>query len=135
MKSTAPNLQRILAAMAMCAAFLVMASVFVPLHSDAGDGMFFQLEGDDSRQHPSVDPHEGLESIGELEHRHYRVRVFATDGGPRFTLYDAENDSEIAALMSAERIAELFPELPLDSMDFSSPTQIMLLDTQSAWPD
>ncbi len=118
----------------MCAAFVVMASVFVPMHSGA-DGLLLDHADVDqpALDRYSVDPHEGLRSIGELEHRTYHIRVFATDGGPRFSIYDAVDGSEIAALMSAERISELFPELPLDKIDFSSPMQIMMVDPNSTW--
>lgn len=125
----------------MSAAFLIMASVFVPLQSGADDG--WRLSGermstDESRTpRHSTDPHEGLKSLGSFEHNKYHIRVFATDGGPRFSIYDAQSEAEIAALLSAKRVTELFPEIPLDGIDFSAPdsapVQIMLAEPSRAW--
>jgi hypothetical protein len=116
------HVPRVLVALLMATAFLVMASIFAPLPSDADDVLFTP-----STPLPSTDPHHGLPCIGTLEDRMYHVRAFATDGGPRYSIYDVQGE-ELAVLMSAERVAEMFPELQLPDLDFSAPSQIMMVE-------
>lgn len=130
MKRSAPNVQRMVVAIMMCIAFVVMASVFVPLQSGANDRWNAAepaLSHDDS-----VDPHEGLASIGSFEHHKYLIRVYATDGGPRFSIYSTEDGSEVAALMSAANVTRHFPEIPIEGTDFSAPFQLMRAEPASA---
>jgi hypothetical protein len=142
MKFISPPMQRLLAGLALIGAFLVMASVFVPLDTGAEPLVPLtpfephipspQSELDGSAPPwPSVDPHEGLRSLGSLEQGSYIVFIYATEGGPRYTVYERSNNQEIATLLSAERVQELFPELPLPSIDFSGPRQIMLAPTNT----
>lgn len=128
-------MQRFLAGAALVAAFLVMASVFVPLDTGAEPSGspavpslpddFHAERMDKPAARPSVDPHADLRSIGSVEQASYIVYIYSTESGPRYTIYDREADEELAALLSAERVQELFPQLPLPEIDFSAPVQLM----------
>jgi hypothetical protein len=144
-------MRRVLVGIALCGAFLVMASVFVPI--DTGAGPLVPKPGSNAQPaHPapesysppndpqshhyghSTDPHENLHSIGSLEDGCYIVFIYATDHGPRYTIHDHKERRDLATLITAERVQELFPELPLPDIDFSgpdSPVQMMLAPTNS----
>jgi hypothetical protein len=108
-------------------AFLVMASIFAPAPSQAedhgptantkhrDDGSTGQVrpvahEGGDF---PTTDPHEGLRALGEVEDGCYRVMIFSTSIGPRYTIYDADTNAELGALLSVAQVEQYFPDLPL----------------------
>lgn len=128
------RLQRILATVALGLAFIVMASIFVPFESTAQDSDVTiprsMTPGQDRVE--STDPHEGLGSLGRLERNCYHVHIYATDLGPRYSVYDAASGKELAVLLTAERVAALFPELPLPSMEFGAPIQLMHVDPMNS---
>src|SRR5262245_17441136 len=75
---------RLAAVACLAAAFLVMASVFSPQRSKAGD-----LESvRDGADATSTDPHEGLRSLGSLESRAHIVQMYSTPDGARYSIYD-----------------------------------------------
>ena len=122
MKRAALLTQRLVVILAFGAAFVVMASIFVPGRTRAGD------ESDAARwphRFNSTDPHEGLLALGTLENGRHRVQIYATESGPRYSIYDAGNGEELGVLMTAEKVAKLFPELPLPSMDFGTSGPLM----------
>jgi hypothetical protein len=122
MKQAPPMLERLVAAAAMGIAFIGMASIIIPDRSRGDDGLLPPLV---PRAAPapvhgsSDDPHDGLPMLGSIEHRRMTVRIYGTEIGPRYTVEDASG-GELAVLFTAERIAELFPELPLPAMEFSA---------------
>ncbi len=107
MRRAALLTQRLLVILALGAAFIVMASIFVPGRTRAG------AEPDTARgphRSSSTDPHEGLLALGTLENGQYRVHIYATESGPRYSIYDAGTGEELGVLMTAEKVARLFPE-------------------------
>ncbi len=122
MPRLAPTVERLLVGVVLVIAFLFMASVFMPGSSRA------QFEGDegevDSRAYSSA-ALEGLLSLGELEHRQYRVKVFATTGGPRYNVFDRDG-VEVGTLLTSEQVAQWFGEdLPLPKLRADTPQQLM----------
>jgi hypothetical protein len=117
-------LGRLLAVGALCAAFLVMASVFVPHQIEARE--------DTPARHPTSDPHEGLRLIGTLEHIDFIVRIYATDHGPRYSVYaiDEDRHREIGVLLSEEQIERHHPGLPIRGVEFNG-RQMMHVPTNS----
>lgn len=112
--------RRLVVALALAAAFLVMASVFSPQRSKAGD---VSASGSDRASAPSsTDPHEGLRSLGTLEGRNCVVKMFATPDGARYSLYEKPTGRELGVLLTPQRVHEWFPELQLPATDFSAPT-------------
>ena len=145
-------MERLIAGVSMFIAFLVMASLFVPdrtvaqhgsehpHHEHAGhppsghEAPGHETPGHETPGHEapghetsSTDPHYGLRSLGTIEDKAYEVQVYATDLGPRYTIYDVTDGSELGVLLTAEKATELFPELRID-VDFSAPNQLMLAD-------
>lgn len=129
--------QRILATAVLGVAFIGMASIFVPFNSQAQDGGTFGPRDSAHQASPSfsTDPHEGLGSLGTLEQHCYHVHIYATDVGPRYSVYDSVTGEELAVLLNAERVAELFPDVPLPTMEFGAPMQLMHTDPMGRnWP-
>lgn len=114
---TSPVFHRVLAVLGLGSAFLIMASVFSP------ERMMAQ-NTPPSRRPASVvestDPHEGLQSLGSIESATHVVKIFSTEGGPRYSIYTVD-DVELGVLMSAEQANRFFPELQLPETDFSVP--------------
>ena len=123
-------MERVIAGVTLFISFLVMASIFVPESSHAGDeGSHGAVNGHarDGDRH-STDPHAGLLSLGSVEEDCYAVHIYATSRGPRYSVYDMTNGEELGVLLSAEKVSEYFPDLPLPELDFSANTQLMLVD-------
>ncbi len=121
MKWTSALTRRSLAIGGLALGFLVMASVFVPERIRAGEGV------GSSRPH-STDPHKSLLALGTIEDDSYLVRIFATPDGPRYSVYDTIDGSELGVLLTEEQVAKWFPELPLPTMDFNALGQLMLTE-------
>jgi hypothetical protein len=129
---TSPSfvLQRVLAAAGLVVAFVFMASVFSPSDTRAGQnavpiaripaGAAQNVGAPKSTRSPSTDAHAGLASLGEIQTNAYVVRIYSTDLGPRYTILDSDDSSELATLMSAADVAQFFPELPLSEIDFGT---------------
>ena len=112
MKARSSIARKIVSATALGFAFLFLASVFVP---DFGHAV-----PDDRIPAGSVDPAEGLPTLGSIEDDRHYVRIVATPNGPLYSVFDRADDSEIASLLTAEQAAEWFPELPIPDMDFGT---------------
>jgi len=121
MKWTSALTRRSLAVGALALGFLVMASVFVPERIRAGEGV------GSGRPH-STDPHKSLLALGTIEDDSYLVRIFATPDGPRYSVYDTVDGSELGVLLTEEQVAKWFPGLPLPTMDFDMPGPLMLTE-------
>src|SRR5262245_14569048 len=80
------------------AAFLVMASVFSPERTKAGD-----VQRGGVNDPSSSDPHAGLESLGTLDSAEYTAHIYATPQGPRYTIYTKADGREVATLLTAEQ--------------------------------
>jgi hypothetical protein len=117
MNQAPPALERLVAAVAMVLAFLVMASIFTPDPIRAQNGPAPLPLVSVPYHAVSSDPHEGLEFLGELEHLRYHIHIFASDLGPRYTVLDQYGEA-LLTLVQAERVAELLPELPVPRLDF-----------------
>jgi len=116
---TSPVFHRVLAALGLGSAFLIMASVFSPdrmmAQSTPPSSMNHRLEQSPS----STDPHEGLRSLGSIESAAHVIQIFATDAGPRYTISSVAG-TELGVLMSPEQVRRFFPELDLPDTDFSA---------------
>lgn len=117
--------EKLVAGLALAFALIVMASIFTPSPSSAENGR----EPSHNQHDPhSTNPHEGLASLGSLEGKRYVIHAWATDRGPRYSIYDAVTDEELSVLITAERVAEWYPEVDLPAIDFDTPSQIMLAE-------
>lgn len=121
--------EKLVAGLALAFAFIVMASVISPTSSEA-------VDHDDGSHAPahhplSTDPHEGLTSLGSLEGDKHYIFIYSTELGPRYSVYDATDGTELSVLITAERVAEWYPELPLPTIDFdTADRQIMLAEPE-----
>ncbi len=115
-------MERIVAGVAMCIAFVVMASVFSPAPSHGE----LHPEGETHHEPASVDPHEDLLSLGSIEHGRFMVRMWSTTRGPRYSVYDIADGTELGVLLSLEQVDVQFPELDLGSLDHG--TKLMLAE-------
>jgi len=124
-----PIVEKLVAGLALAFAFIVMASIFTPAPSVAhGD-----RRGHDAAD-GSTDPHEGLAMLGSLEGERLIIRIYGTDIGPRYSVYDARTDEELSVLITAERIAEWYPEVNLPAIQFDSAGHLMLADPEPEIP-
>lgn len=156
MKTTTPVkysvLRRALATVACLVAFAVMASIFTPERTRAG-GMNDPWPGippksidyapvhdkgsstnalSDEPQSPSpTDAHEGLQSLGVIESLGYSLHIFATEGGPRYTIYETATGRECGALLTERQVHQAFPDLQLPTMEFNAGAPLMLVDPDS----
>ena len=133
-KSPARGLvRRIIACIVLGFAFVVMASVFSPDRTKAGDVP--RPSGDSGSRKTravaprsididsdSTDPHEGLRSLGTLESRGYTIQIYATAVGPRYSIYEISTGRELGALLTVQQVNQLIPDLELPAADFSAPT-------------
>jgi len=118
---TSPVFHRVLAVLGLGSAFLIMASVFSPDRMMAQNAPTASSSRRPAPVVESTDPHEGLQSLGSVESATHVVKIFATEGGPRYSIYT--NDGvELGVLMSAEQVNRFFPDLQLPGTDFSVPT-------------
>ena len=132
--------KRIAITVALGLAFIVMASIFKPDRSTAGNGQRainrsqpsavpVRQPGDRAASAEgiglatlSADAHAGLQSLGVVESGRYLIAIFSTDVGPRYTIVDAQSQHELGTLLSPEQVRLLLPEIDLKGMDFSAPT-------------
>ena len=137
-------LRRVLATVACVAAFAVMASVFSPDRSRAGDvnnpwpgvpprsvEYASPVAGGAERdlaEPESVDPHQGLQSLGSIEDRGYTVRIYATQAGPRYSVYERASGRECGALLTESQVHQAFPDLQLPTMEFNGNPSLMLAE-------
>lgn len=127
MKRLPPRLEQFIVAIALGGAFLLMASVFVPDFTRADSGVV-ERPVDPAFTEPSTDPHEGLASLGSLESGRYVVRIYGGENEPLYSIYDAADGTELGVLLTAEKVAEWFPELPLPNMEYGTDSPIMLAE-------
>ena len=115
MKRLPPIAERIIAAAALALGFLFMASIFVP---------DWTLAHEEPRSiappaADSTDPHENLVPLGSMESDQYIIRIYGRTEQPLYTIYTTDGQ-QLATLLTAEQVAELFPELPLPSVEFDA---------------
>ncbi len=122
MNRPVPAVERLIAAAALLGAFLVMASIFSPTESPAD-----LPTSEEDQKTTQSDPHAGLFSFGTLETDQYRVEIYGTSDGPRYSVYNTANGEELGVLLSEDQVAEWFEDLQLPVADFSVPDQIMLV--------
>ncbi len=111
--------RRVLAAVGCVLAFAVMASVFSPAQTRAGHDQYPGIPPK-SVEYASTNPHEGLASLGSIDDRVWTVRIYATEGGPRYSVYEKSTGREMGALLTAEQVHRAFPELQLKTMQFEA---------------
>jgi hypothetical protein len=109
--------RRLCAAAGLVGAYIVMASVFSPDRSRAGS---YQQISDPTAAIPSTNPHEWLHSLGSLETLRYSVRMYSTDRGPRYSIYQATTGEELGVLLSADDVLRFFPDLDLRAIKFDA---------------
>ena len=136
MKNLSSRIERVIAGLVLGVAFLVMASIIVPHDTQAtpnGPSRTSRLNRDrysmpvytqprDSFTASSINPHEGLFEIGSIESDCYLVRIYSGASEPLYTVIDLYDGSELATLFSAEHVEAMFPDLPITTMDFGTPT-------------
>jgi hypothetical protein len=124
MKRLSPKLEQLVIAFGLGGAFLMMASIFAPdftrAETGAGPG--------DEAAHSSGDAHAGLKSLGSIEDERYIVRIYGGADGPLYSVYDAIDGTELGVLLTAEKAAEWFPELPIPNMDFGTGSPVMMAE-------
>lgn len=124
LQTSSEMLKRIGITIACGVAFLVMASVFSPDRSTAEDDLApKRLTPHNLRNQSrdgSVNPHEGLRSLGVIEGGRYSITIYATDVGPRYTVIDNRSQTEIGTLLTPQQVKQLLPEVDLKSVDFSA---------------
>lgn len=114
--------EKLVAGLSLGFAFIVMASIFSPSDTAAENvGHGNHVESG----HFSTDPHEGLTSLGSIENGNYRMMIFSTDLGPRYSIYNRQTDELLATLITSEKVQERFPDLPLQTMDFTTPDLLL----------
>jgi hypothetical protein len=74
-----------------------------------------------------------LSSLGTIEDRGYTICIFATEGGPRYTIYENATGNEMGALLSAEQVHRAFPDLHLPDMEFNGESPLMLAEPVAEW--
>ena len=72
----------------------------------------------------STNPYEGLQSLGSIELRQYTIRIFATELGPRYSIFDNVSGTELGTLLSVEQANRAFPDLQLPALEFGADSQI-----------
>jgi hypothetical protein len=115
--------KRIALTLGLGVAFIVMASVFSPDRTRASDDTAAPRElrnRINRRADDSVNAHQGLRSLGEIESGKYAISIYATDQGPRYTITEIDSGDEIGTLLTPAQIEQLLPELDLKSLDFSA---------------
>ena len=159
LKTTAQSsvVRRVLATVLCVMAFAVMASIFSPDRTRAGGlsdqpwagippksveypeslinlGSMHLIAPHTEFELPSSDPHEGLQSLGIIEDCAYTIHIFATEGGPRFTVYERATGKECGALLSSSQVHQAFPDLQIPTMEFDADSPLMLADpVQEFW--
>lgn len=109
--------RRILMAIPMVVAFLVMASVFTPDRTQANERRAAPVDANAAepgeRDDASPDPHAGLTPLGALETTDYTIEIYAGRDGPRYTVIDEGSGAYLATLITVEKVAEYFQDLQL----------------------
>lgn len=118
------TIEKLVAGLALAFAFIVLASIFVPEDTHADD----ENSPHEAFRHYSTDAHEGLKSLGTLLSGKYELHIYSTDVGPRYTVYSRADGVELSTLISAEKVAEMYPDLPLNTTHFDSPIQLMMAE-------
>ena len=110
--------EKLIAGLSLGFAFIVMASIITPSDTTAEN-----VEHGNHRNsgHFSTDPHMGLTSLGSIENGNYLMKIFSTDLGPRYSIYNRKTNELLATLITSEKVQERFPDLPLQTMDFTTP--------------
>ena len=110
--------EKLIAGLSLGFAFIVMASIITPSDTAAEN-----VEHGNHRNsgHFSTDPHMGLTSLGSIENGDYLMKIFSTDLGPRYSIYNRRTNELLATLITSEKVQERFPDLPLQTMDFTTP--------------
>ncbi len=135
-------LKRIAITLALGVAFIGMASIFTPERSRAGHDWLRQPldprppQGEPPMAAISTNAHEGLHSLGVVEAGRYAITIYSTDAGPRYTIILRDSGEEIGTLLSPAQIELLMPEVDLNAIDFSAPTNaseriLMLAEPQA----
>ncbi|MCZ6834135.1 MAG: hypothetical protein O7G85_00020 [Planctomycetota bacterium] len=128
---SAPLIEKLVAGLALSFALIVMASIISPSSSVA------EHKSSTSDHHEnaySTDPHEGLASLGSLEGKRYVIEAYATEHGPRYSIYNISNHEVLSVLITSERVSNWYPEVNLSEIRFDSPTALMMVDPQSDLP-
>ncbi len=153
-------MQRVIAAIVLGVAFLVLGSVFAPADSDAAPdqqdtGFIPHAPLDELDDHSEsemnteyappaealgdvtltlIDPHAGLPVLGTLENARYRTVIFSTDAGPRYSVFGNGDSDLLGVLLDRSSLAARFPNLPMPDVAAGELTQLMYVDHNSLMP-
>lgn len=135
MKPLTPMTKQVLTVAVLGGTFLFTASIFTPDESGADDNVLQALDrlAEQAAAAGDEDPHAGLKQLGSLMSLGYRVDIYATPSGPRYSVYD-ETAVLLAALLTSHEVAEQFSDLPIPSMGENGPVQMMRVDPDVADP-
>jgi hypothetical protein len=128
MSAPSTTLQRLLTAAALLVAFVFMASIFSPESTRAGqrwhatdrDAVSTWMPSPTLGEPRSVDPHEGLRSLGQLDGLEYSVRIYDTSLGTRYSVIELANNCIVGTLLTIEDVERFFPELRLKELQFDT---------------
>jgi hypothetical protein len=129
MSLRAATLRRLVAASLLAMAFVVMASVFSPDRSQAGNSTNSRNEAGGrelgaERESQTSDAHAGLHSLGSIETSGHLVQIYCTEIGPRYTVFDRLTNRELGTLLTVEQVNQSYPELHLSDADFSASSDL-----------
>lgn len=126
-------MERVIAVAALGIAVIVMGSIIVPAESPAGSleqaGPHGSDEpaGEEHDKHTEAERsgaiHDDLPLLGTFESKRYRIQMYSTDIGVRYTVLDAETGESLGKLLSLEQAKRWFPDAALWDTDFSAPTE------------
>ena len=104
-----------------------MASIFSPDSTRAGQDSPGNSRSGISSWTPrstantsSVDPHDGLPSLGQIEGLQQIIRVYDTPLGTRFTVIDRDSNETVGTLLTAEDVERFFPEIIIRGLRFDT---------------
>lgn len=144
-------MQRVIAAIALGVAFLVLGSVFAPADTEGSDhdGSHQAEQPGQTEEHVPpganepgeipvnawgdttlsvADSDDALPLIGTIEGDRYCMVIYGSDAGPRFTVYARDADQPLAVLLDRDALTSRFPDLPLPELARDGSKQLMLVD-------
>jgi hypothetical protein len=126
--------QRLLTFAALAVAFAFMASIFSPDTTRAGETRpgVSSWTPRSRTSDSSVDPHQGLNSLGQIEGLQHTVQIYDTPLGARFTIFDCQSDEIVGTLLTAEDVERFFPEISIRGIQFDAAERTS--DTDSIGP-
>jgi len=137
------NMQRLVAALVLTVAFLIVAAVITPGQTEGHDLVDHGEHHHDQPQDTHANGHHlGSSStsdafttvetsdvaLGTIEGVFHCADVLSTLDGPRFTIRDTSTNRIIAECLTDHEVRQSFPDIPLNTHDGGETTLMMHLD-------